>query len=120
MVGTGRTSREQCQHDHERGKGQDVSFSRDTDQTSLGGVQRSCQGTRDAEAGKLLRDKLWKALSVNPDKGASDCPSSSRESMSFQSKLCLGAQSCLTLCNHMGCRPPGSSVHEILHARILA
>ena len=28
-------------------------------------------------------------------------------------------QSCLTLCNPMGCSPPGSSVHVILHARIL-
>ena len=61
--------REQCQHGHGRGKGQDMSFSRYTDQISLAGAQRSCQGTRDAEAGKLLRDKLWKALSVNPDKG---------------------------------------------------
>ena len=28
-------------------------------------------------------------------------------------------QSCLTLCNSMECSPPGSSVHEILQARIL-
>ena len=28
-------------------------------------------------------------------------------------------QSCLTLCNPMDCSPPGSSVHEILQARIL-
>ena len=26
--------------------------------------------------------------------------------------LCLGAQLCLTLCEHMDCNPPGSSVHE--------
>ena len=26
--------------------------------------------------------------------------------------------SCLSLCNHMGCSPPGSSVHGILQARI--
>ena len=31
----------------------------------------------------------------------------------------LVAQSCLTLCNHMDCSPPGSSVHEIFQARIL-
>ena len=30
------------------------------------------------------------------------------------------AQSCLTLCDHMDCSPPGSSVHGILQARILA
>ena len=29
------------------------------------------------------------------------------------------AQSCLTLCALMDCSPPGSSVHGILHARIL-
>ena len=28
-------------------------------------------------------------------------------------------QSCLTLCNRMGCSLPGSSVHGILQARIL-
>ena len=28
-------------------------------------------------------------------------------------------QSCLTLCDPMNCSPPGSSVHEILQARIL-
>ena len=28
-------------------------------------------------------------------------------------------QSCSTLCNGMECSPPGSSVHEILQARIL-
>ena len=33
---------------------------------------------------------------------------------------CLVAQSCLTLCNPMDCSPPGSSVHGILQARILA
>ena len=31
--------------------------------------------------------------------------------------LCLGAQSCLTLCDPMGCSPPGSM--EILQARTL-
>ena len=29
------------------------------------------------------------------------------------------AQSCLTLCDPVDCRPPGSSVHGILQARIL-
>ena len=31
----------------------------------------------------------------------------------------LAAQSCLTLCDSMDCRPPGSSVHGISQARIL-
>ena len=33
------------------------------------------------------------------------------------SRMC--DQSCLTLCDPMDCRPPGSSVHEIFQARIL-
>ena len=32
---------------------------------------------------------------------------------------CSVARSYLTLCNPMGCNPPGSSVHGIFHARIL-
>ena len=32
---------------------------------------------------------------------------------------CLIAKSCLTLCNSMGCGPPGSSVHRISQAKIL-
>ena len=31
----------------------------------------------------------------------------------------LVTESCLTLCDPMGCSPPGSSVHGILQARIL-
>ena len=37
----------------------------------------------------------------------------------FRDRLCLVAQSCLTLCDPMDCSPPGSSVHGILQARIL-
>ena len=33
--------------------------------------------------------------------------------------VCLIAHSCPTLCDHMDCSPPGSSVHGILQARIL-
>ena len=31
---------------------------------------------------------------------------------------CSAAQSCLTLCNRMGCSPPGSSVHRIPQAGV--
>ena len=34
--------------------------------------------------------------------------------------LCLVAQLCLTLCHPLDCSPPGSSVHGILQARVLA
>ena len=36
--------------------------------------------------------------------------------------LCVRAQSlqsCLTLCDHIDCSPPGCSVHGILQARVL-
>ena len=33
--------------------------------------------------------------------------------------MCSDAQLCPTLCDPMDCSPPGSSVHEILQARIL-
>ena len=33
--------------------------------------------------------------------------------------MCLGAQSCPTLCDPTDCSPPGSSVHGILQARVL-
>ena len=33
--------------------------------------------------------------------------------------VCMGAQSCLTLCDPMDCSPPVSSVHGILQTRIL-
>ena len=41
---------------------------------------------------------------------------------SSQTYVCvrvLVAQSCPTLCNPMGCSPPGFSVHEVLQERIL-
>ena len=34
--------------------------------------------------------------------------------------MCLGAQSCLTQCEPLDCSPPGSPVHGISQARILA
>ena len=34
-------------------------------------------------------------------------------------RVCSVASVILTLCNHMDCRPPGSSVHNILQAEIL-
>ena len=33
--------------------------------------------------------------------------------------VCVHVQSCLTLCESMGCSPPGSSVHGIIPARTL-
>ena len=39
--------------------------------------------------------------------------------ISHELKEVLVTQSCLTLCNPMDCSPPGSSVHEILQARML-
>ena len=39
--------------------------------------------------------------------------------LALEVELVLVLQSCLTLCGPMDCRPPGSSVHGILQARIL-
>ena len=36
-----------------------------------------------------------------------------------ESHVCFVSRSCPTLCDLMNCSPPGSSVHEILQARIL-
>ena len=44
---------------------------------------------------------------------------SHREQVTYELSLSGDAQSCLTLCDPMGCSPPGSSVHGILQARIL-
>ena len=38
---------------------------------------------------------------------------------SYKCVVCSVAQSCMTLCDPMGCTPPGSSVHGISQARIL-
>ena len=37
----------------------------------------------------------------------------------FVIRVCSVAQTSLTLCNHMDCSPPGSSIHGILQTRIL-
>ena len=55
---------------------------------------------------------------------ANDYPSSKGLSplpfwLSSISVCLLVAQSCPTLCDHVDCSPPGSSVHGILQARIL-
>ena len=43
--------------------------------------------------------------------------SNSKELLKVTVSVC--AQECLTLCDPMDCSPPGSSVHEIIQARIL-
>ena len=43
----------------------------------------------------------------------------SREALALQLCMCLVIQSCSTLCDPMDCSLPGSSVHGILHVRIL-
>ena len=39
--------------------------------------------------------------------------------MGGKTSMCSVAQSCPTLCDPIGCSPPGSSVHQIPQARIL-
>ena len=78
--------------------------------------------------------KLWFSLDMCPEVGLLDhmialfkgksilfstvavpiyIPTNSVGGFSFSTpSLCLVTQSCPTLCNPMGCSPPGSSVHE--------
>ena len=42
-----------------------------------------------------------------------------KASLSCNDVLCVFSQLCLTVCDHMDCGPPGSSVHGIIQARIL-
>ena len=42
-----------------------------------------------------------------------------RRSGQWSSYVCCVAQSCLILCDHLGCSPPDSTVHGIFQARIL-
>ena len=60
-------------------------------------------------AGPSQRQEDWAAESWE----------SSQSFSSWQEGEVLVAQSCLTLCNHMACSLPGSSVHGILQARKL-
>ena len=61
--------------------------------------------------GKTSSQKMWCLMSRRLIR---TCVISCRASMRAKS-----LQSCLILCNTMGCSPPGSSVHGILKARIL-
>ena len=51
----------------------------------------------------------------------SSCKKGYKINLWFQAlvRYMLGAQWCLTLFDPMDCSPPGSSVHEILQARVL-
>ena len=70
------------------------------------------------------RQEYWSGLPCPPP---SDLPDPGIEPVSHVS--CVGrrvlsggggvAQSCLTLCDPMGCSPPGSSVRGIFQARVL-
>ena len=60
-------------------------------------------------AGPSQREEDWAANSWE----------SSQSFSSWQEGEVLVAQSCLTLCNHMDCSLPGSSVHGIPQARKL-
>ena len=54
-----------------------------------------------------MKQSIWAILCSSQDSNACRC-------------CCLATQSSLTLCDPMDCSPPGSSVHGIFQARILA
>ena len=61
--------------------------------------------------GTQVSTNLWGFLLLSDDSGL-------KVSFRLKSESEV-AQSCLTLCDHMDCRLPGSSVHGIFQARIL-
>ena len=71
------------------------------------------------------RQQYWSGLPCRSPGDLSDLGIKPESLMSpalagkFFTTVCEVTQSCLTLCNPMGCSPPGSSVHGILQARIL-
>ena len=86
-----------------------------------------CQLGVDAQTpGKLVREKPEDVL---PDRSLAMVGGKTKgvevqeilEHMGCNSSAVLAKslQSCLTVCDPMGCSPPGSSVHGILQARVL-
>ena len=78
---------------------------------------RSLQSVQEAEYGIRRTLGLAACSPCRPQLALCPCPH-------LLSAVCvcvcvLMAQSCLTLCDPIGCSPPGSSVHGILQARIL-
>ena len=55
--------------------------------------------------GNFATKRHWNKHKVMRDGGKK------KESAVTKRKMCLIAQSCLTLCDPMDCNPPGSSVH---------
>ena len=62
-------------------------------------------------SGNMLQLRVW-MLQLK-------IPHATTKTWCSQSVKVLVTQSCPTLCDPMDCSPPGSSVHRILHARIL-
>ena len=70
--------------------------------------------------GALCRSltRAWTPLLRAPPLGPTSLTPSHNMNLGKKVKVSV-TQSCLTLCDPMDCRPPGSSVHGILQARIL-
>ena len=66
---------------------------------------------------KLLQ--VFKILGAESQRGESSVSNARASGTDWDHGLCLAAQLCLTLCEPTDCSPPGSSVHDILQAKIL-
>ena len=78
---------------------------------------QDCQGSP-----WLKHSVLLFSSSLSSAQWAQSLPQHFTEALAFSRlawEMCVNAQSCPTLCNHMDCSPPGSSVHGIFQARIL-
>ena len=74
--------------------------------TGLRCIQVLCSYFAASGSSMIIFKQVLKVTVRHPDASTRSC--------------CLVAQSCLTLCNPMDCSPPGSSVHGMLQARMLA
>ena len=75
----------------------------------------------DVKSHSLVPGWLWSSFLQSRNQGHQEAITYLRSEL--QGKLYLvcskSLQSCLTLCDPMDCKPPGSSVHRILQARTL-
>ena len=74
-------------------------------------AQGSCYAIRQARGSPGQQSTVWSQISTVPRSGSPARTAVRVHALSFHS--------CPTLCDPMGCSPPGSSVHGFLQARIL-
>ena len=92
-----------------------------------GGESQALPGHRKYDQSLVNEEEHWGMEKMPPSPGwthslkwkLGEACEVSREPAGWEKVKMLVVQSCPTFCHHMDCRPPGSSVHGILQARIL-